>query len=112
MLSPPFITNGVTVALILKDSLLPLDERRPAATYVLIRTLLNSRNVGMNCCGAHNGADADISACLKIAMTGSSRVPGVHRRGSAKVDAGIARLWCELDRRADAVRVGQRCTTL
>jgi hypothetical protein len=31
---------------------------------------------------------------------------------SAKVDIGIAPLLRELDRRADAVRVGQRCTTL
>ena len=45
-------------------------------------------------------------------ITGSSRVPGVHGRGSAKVDTGIAPLLRELDRRADAVRVGQRCTTL
>jgi hypothetical protein len=42
-------------------------------------------------------------------ITGSSPVRGVHGRGSAKVDTGIA---CELHRRADAVRVGQRCTTL
>jgi hypothetical protein len=38
-------------------------------------------------------------------------VPGVHGRGSAKVDTGIAPLLRELDLRADAVRVGQRCTT-
>jgi C4-dicarboxylate-specific signal transduction histidine kinase len=40
-------------------------------------------------------------------IAGSSRVPGVHGRGSAKVDTGIAPLLRELDRRADAVRVGQ-----
>ena len=31
-------------------------------------------------------------------------MPGVHRRGSAKVDTGIAPLLRELDRRADARR--------
>ena len=36
----------------------------------------------------------------------------VHGRGSAKVDTVIDPLLRELDRRADAVRVGQRCTTL
>ena len=58
----------------------------------------------------------DVAAfCVKVsanAITGSSRVPGAHGRGAAKVDTGIAPLLSELDRRADAVRVGQRCTAL
>jgi hypothetical protein len=45
------------------------------------------------------------------AIAGSSRVSGVYGRGSAKVDTGIAPLLRELER-ADAVRVGQRCSTL
>ena len=36
----------------------------------------------------------------------------VHGRGSAEVDTVIDPLLRELDRRADAVRVGQRRTTL
>src|SRR5260221_249685 len=43
----------------------------------------------------------------KRAIT-SSRVPGVHGRGSAKVDTGIAPLLRELDR----CGARQRCTTL
>ena len=58
------------------------------------------------------GHAAALRQPTRWAITGSSRAPGVHGRRSAKVDTGNAPLLRELDRRADAVRVGQRCTAL